>query len=155
MRLFFICVMAATFLAGGSLANAQPPRERSIVSPFGVRVHLNWIHVYSPADRAKALALIREAGIGCVSFGFNWGSIEPVKGHFFFEFYDTLVQECHDAGLQIEAVVGYSSDWASSAPKNAEKRWILAPPGKQGLRDFRANTRKALRRPNTLLGVLE
>jgi len=47
---------------------------------------------------------------------FLWYAVEPTKGNFVWDKSDAYVEKAQEAGLDILAVLGYPSDWASSRP---------------------------------------
>ena len=72
-------------------------------SPYGV-VH---------GDRA---AILIEGGFKWTRVDFNWNAIEPENGTFTFDQYDSFVENCTRAGIQVLAILDYSATWASSGP---------------------------------------
>ncbi|WP_261302178.1 OmpL47-type beta-barrel domain-containing protein [Paenibacillus andongensis] len=51
---------------------------------------------------------------------FQWNKIEPTKGHFTWEHTDQYVKAATDAGIDVLAVMGYPSNWASARPPFSE-----------------------------------
>ncbi|NOU85345.1 hypothetical protein GC102_06050 [Paenibacillus sp. LMG 31460] len=51
---------------------------------------------------------------------FLWNKIEPTKGHFTWEHADQYVKATTDAGMDVLAVMGYPSNWASTRPPVSE-----------------------------------
>ncbi|KRF03649.1 hypothetical protein ASG89_02490 [Paenibacillus sp. Soil766] len=47
---------------------------------------------------------------------FLWYAVEPTKGNFVWDKSDAYVEKAQEAGMDILAVLGYPSDWASSRP---------------------------------------
>ncbi|RTE08794.1 cohesin domain-containing protein [Paenibacillus whitsoniae] len=47
---------------------------------------------------------------------FLWNVVEPTKGHFVWDKSDEYVEKAQEAGLDVLAVLGYPSDWASTRP---------------------------------------
>jgi len=88
------------------------------ISPFGVLEFLPWNHPWNnykyPDAGAlkKAVALMREAGIGWVRMDFLWEDIEPQKGKLNFEKYDYLVDLLTQNNIGILGLLSYSVSWA-------------------------------------------
>ncbi|MGO4495748.1 cohesin domain-containing protein [Paenibacillus sp. 2RAB27] len=47
---------------------------------------------------------------------FLWYAVEPTKGNFVWDKSDAYVEKAQEAGMDVLAVLGYPSDWASSRP---------------------------------------
>ena len=74
-------------------------------NPFGVLEFLHWNHSWnnykysSKKDLVKAIALMKEAGVGWVRVDFLWAEIEPEKGRFDFTKYDEIVGLVTQSGI--------------------------------------------------------
>lgn len=103
-------------------------REMNLSNPFGVLSFLAWDHQWnggmygSREDLEKAVALMREVGVGFVRVDFYWQDIEPRQGSFVFDRYDMVVDVVLKNGINILGILHYSADWASSCGA-----WNCAP----------------------------
>ncbi|MDD5155910.1 MAG: family 1 glycosylhydrolase [Candidatus Omnitrophica bacterium] len=92
-------------------------------SPFGVLEFLHWNHPWNSfkyPDRdswGKAVALMKDAGIGFVRMDFLWEDIEPARGEFQFEKYDNIVELLAKNNIKIVGLLNYSAPWASPTGK--------------------------------------
>jgi hypothetical protein len=92
-------------------------------SPFGVLEFLHWNHPWNnykypcQEDLAKAVALMKEAGVAWVRMDFLWEEIEPEPGKFKFDKYDEIVDLLNQNNINILAILNYSADWAKSCPE--------------------------------------
>ncbi|MCX5698722.1 MAG: beta-galactosidase [Candidatus Omnitrophica bacterium] len=95
--------------------------NKSNNSPFGVLEFLHWNHNwnnYKYPDQGslrKAVALMKEAGVGWVRMDFLWEDIEPEKGKLNFEKYDYLVDLLTQNNIGILGLLSYSASWAGPA----------------------------------------
>ncbi len=94
-----------------------------MASPFGVLEFLYWNHPWNnykyscKEDLEKAVALMKEAGVGWVRMDFLWEGIEPEPGKFKFDKYDEIVDLLSQNNINILAILNYSADWAKSCPE--------------------------------------
>jgi len=92
-------------------------------SPFGVLEFLHWNHPWNSFKYQnretlnKAVALMKEAGVGFVRMDFLWEDIEPVKGEFKFDKYDYIVGLLYKNNIKILGLLDYSAPWASPTGK--------------------------------------
>ena len=56
---------------------------------------------------------IHEAGIKHIRCDFNWDRIEPKKGQYMWEPFDTLVDEASQRDIEVLPVIGYTPKWAN------------------------------------------
>jgi arylsulfatase A-like enzyme len=109
------------FLRAGACADWE--------NPFGVMVHFEREDFYSPQEMEQACKLIKDAGIGWVSTLFEWKTIEPQDGKFDFSLPDRIyeITSRHQLGLLV--LLGFSSQWGSSAPQGTTGRdlWVWPP----------------------------
>lgn len=120
------------FLISGIFCyNAQADnssRDLNMDNPFGVLEFLHWSHPWNKykyscqADLDKAVALLKDAGVGTVRMDFLWSDIEPEQGRFLFEKYDRIVDALSRNNIAILGLLDYSADWASSCG-----RWNSPP----------------------------
>lgn len=88
-------------------------------SPFGALEFLQWNHPWNNfkyPDRQsleKVVALMKEAGAGFVRMDFLWEDIEPARGEFKFERYDSIVDLLSKNNIKILGILDYSAPWAS------------------------------------------
>ncbi len=86
---------------------------------FGVLEFLHWNHQWNnykyPAkeDLEKAVALMKEVGVGWVRLDFLWEDIEPRQGEFRFTKYDYIVDLLSKNGIKILGLLNYAASWAS------------------------------------------
>ena len=89
-------------------------------SPFGVLEFLHWNHDWnnykysSKEDLARAVKLMKEAGIGWLRMDFLWEEIEPRQGEFDFAKYDEIVDLASKNNLNILGLLNYSAPWAAA-----------------------------------------
>jgi O-antigen ligase len=89
----------------------EPPAVARQTAPlFGVNVVLE--QEQSAADRQRALALARGAGLAWVRQRFPWAQIEPQPGQFDWALWDAIVEECAAQNLRLIAVLDTSPVWA-------------------------------------------
>lgn len=92
-------------------------------SPFGVLEFLQWSHSWNnnkysdKTDLSKAVALMKEAGVGWVRMDFLWEDIEPEQGRFEFDKYDYIVELLSENNINILGILDYSATWASACSK--------------------------------------
>ncbi|MBU1125948.1 MAG: cellulase family glycosylhydrolase [Candidatus Omnitrophica bacterium] len=92
-------------------------------NPFGVLEFLHWAHPWNhnkytnPEDLLKAIALIRDAGIGWIRMDFLWEDIQPRNGESNFSRYDTIVELVYRSKINILGILNYTAPWASSTGK--------------------------------------
>lgn len=97
-------------------------------NPFGVLEFLQWNHSWnnykysSSAELEKVIELMKEAGVGWVRMDFLWQDIEPKKGEFKFEKYDSIVNSLAKNNMQILGILDYSVGWAAAC-----KKWNCPP----------------------------
>ena len=89
-------------------------------SPFGVLEFLHWNHDWNnykysgKEDLAKAVKLMKEAGISWVRMDFLWGEIEPQQESLDFAKYDEIVDLLAKNNLHILGLLNYSAPWAAA-----------------------------------------
>ena len=123
--IFFAAVMIFTFClsacTGYQKAMRNKPKDKN--NPFGVLEFLHWNHPwnsfkYSDQESLnKVVALMKKAGVGFVRMDFLWEDIEPVKGEFKFEKYDSIVDSLSKNNIKILGLLNYSVPWASPTGK--------------------------------------
>ncbi|MCK9604579.1 MAG: beta-galactosidase [Candidatus Omnitrophica bacterium] len=129
-KIFFAAILL--FLSIGFCPGAEArdlkDKDLNMKSPFGVLEFLHWNHSwnnYKYPDRKsleKAVALMKEAGVGWVRMDFLWSDIEPAPGKFQFERYDDIVELLSKNNIQVLGILHYSTDWASACG-----RWNCPP----------------------------
>jgi len=90
-------------------------------SPFGVLEFLHWDYPWSnfkyakKDDVEKAVALMRELGVGFVRMDFLWEDIECRQGEFNFAKYDYLVEVLTKNNIAILGLLNYGTPWATES----------------------------------------
>lgn len=118
LAVFFIFV-------GAGMAQAENKKD----NPFGVLEFLHWNdswNNYQYPDRGsleKAVALMKDAGVGMVRLDFIWQSIEYCPGTVDYAKYDHLVELLERNGIQILGILDYAADWDSP-----QKQWNFPNP---------------------------
>jgi len=120
-----IVILGGGFLEDGVMAN-----DNFADNPFGILEFLHWDYPWSnykyakQKDLERAVALIKELGVGMVRLDFLWEDIEPEPGRFEFAKYDQIVNLLLSNKIQVLGLLQYSVSWASvdgnwnSPPKN-------------------------------------
>jgi O-antigen ligase len=101
----------------GTFPGFPPEIPQASVNPFGVNAELAQ---YNEEELELALETIKEGGFHWVRQTFPWAEIEPERGHYMWEPWDTIVEALHRHGLKIIAVLDTSPAWASKS--------LYAPP---------------------------
>ncbi len=121
-RILAFCTLG-TLVAGGAVRASDDPRDSK--SRFGVLEFLQWdhdwnAHHYAGGKPERAVALMKEAGVGFVRMDFIWDDVEPKKGEFRFEKYDRLVETLDRGGIKILGLLDYNTSWGGD-------NWNSAP----------------------------
>lgn len=83
---------------------------------IGVGTHLVW----SSAPEAETVfRRVRSGGIQWVREDFPWGTLEPSRGSYDWERTDALMTAAAVSGIDVLAILDYSTRWASSDPSGA------------------------------------
>ena len=72
----------------------------------------------SRARVLRHLSVAKAVGVRYLRCGFSWNGIEPRDGHYDFKFWDMLVNEAHNAGIQVIPYVAYTPEWAARSKEN-------------------------------------
>jgi hypothetical protein len=122
--LFLAAVLfIASILYADIRAMDYKDRDSNTNNPFGILEFLHWNHAWNnykyPTEEelTKAIALMKEAGVGCVRMDFLWDDIEPKEGVFSFAKYDTVVDLLSGNNIDILGLLNYSASWALSCEK--------------------------------------
>ena len=131
LLIFSACFLG--FFLKASVVAQEPTRETAIDkalsnlknqsddNPFGVLEFLHWDHDWNnhkypnQGSLKKAVALMKEAGIGWIRMDFLWEDIEPQEGQLDFEKYDYLVDLLTQNNIKILGLLSYSASWAGPA----------------------------------------
>ena len=125
-RLFSVTVIILflnIIFCSNLIAQDLKEKDLNMHSPFGAFEFLHWNHNWnnykysSKEDLEKAVALMKEAGVGWVRMDFLWSDIEPEQGNFQFEKYDYIVDLLNNNNIFILGLLNYSTNWASSCRK--------------------------------------
>ncbi len=106
----------------GRIIPAGPTPERAEEFLFGVCSHPERFPAQDGELEALAAGL---CGIKIVRVDFAWSRIQPKKDAFDFSVYDRLVDAFGRNGVEMQALLGYSTPWAvpkDYRPKNPEKQ---------------------------------
>lgn len=114
-------------------AQRRPSEDRRLENPFGVKAHLAWSQLhgetfYDEFAIDRSIALMKEIGVGWISFDFSWSTIEMEPGQFDYSHLDPLVSKVHDAGLELLPTLISTPEWASSAEPGADPREMRIHP---------------------------
>jgi polysaccharide biosynthesis protein PslG len=118
-RIIFYSFLLFFSAAGVTMAPAQGNDS----NPFGVLEFLHWNHDWNNFQypdlqtQGKAIALMKEAGVGWVRVDFIWQDIEPCQGSFDYSKYDALVDLLVKNNIRILGILDYTADWASPSGK--------------------------------------
>lgn len=126
-----ILIPAEDFGLEARLQQSQQPPAKHFV--YGVCEHT------LTEEDAQAMD---QLGIDMQRIDFLWYVIEPSKGDWHFEYYDGLVKRAKEHDLGLLAVLVYSTEWASSAPPEAEHRKFYPP----NLEDYATFVEKTVER---------
>jgi len=102
------------------IADAPPPLPSG---KFGVNQDLP---ADPPQQVASEIRLMRAAGVGWLRLPLRWFWNEPRRGQVRWDYFDGVVQQAGDAGLELLAVLGGTPRWASgvdntTAPRTVER----------------------------------
>lgn len=92
--------------------------QQNLDNPFGVLEFLHWDHAWNnyeyakKSDLQKAVAMMKETGVGWIRLDFLWEDIEPKQGDFEFAKYDLIVQALREKGVNILGVLQYNTSWS-------------------------------------------
>jgi len=118
--IFILAFLSVIFYSGEHMARAD---DKFNGNPFGVLEFLHWNHSWNsyhyPDEAAinKAIALMKEAGVGIVRMDFIWQDIEPVQGKTDYSKYDKIVDLLCKNKIKILGILDYTADWASPVGK--------------------------------------
>ena len=121
--------VAGLLLAGVMLCPAAMRADtdaRDSLSPYGVLAMLDWNHDWNdhmyntPLKVEHAITMMQEAGVGLVRQNISWDDVEPEKGKFDFEKYDTLIDSLNSHDLRMLGLLCYTALWTG-------REWNAAP----------------------------
>ncbi len=121
-------VLAASAAFAFTTIRAMQTQTRGVVygtpakTAFGINASLEQ---YSDADLARALQMIRNAGLRYVRQHFYWNEIEPRPNEFAWRKWDRIVEQADLHGLAIVAVIDTTPVWARHP---GEADLLYAPP---------------------------
>jgi len=117
LRLAAVPFFALFIFIFGGLACADSGDSRDTDSPFGMLTFLVWNHEWNDyqygalPDVKRAVALMKEAGVGIVRLDFNWPDIEKTPGEFDFSRHDWIVDHLFENGIKVMGMLQYSPAW--------------------------------------------
>ena len=93
----------------------------------------DWNNFMYPDEKAwlKDMQLLKKAGLTMVRLDFLWDRLEPSRGEFNFDYYDSLVKTLKENKIEILGLLGYCSTWA-----NDQKKWNLPPKNSHDFHNF-------------------
>jgi hypothetical protein len=130
----FACVLLLAMLASPqpqSPAKNQIPESRTLKGYRQLALALEDDYFDGRDSRARVRRHMQTAkAVGAKYFrcAFSWNGIEPQRGHFQWEFWDTLVDEAERHGIALIPYVGYTPEWAA---RSKDDFWTQPP------KDFR------------------
>lgn len=132
--IFSFCALALVAVAAIGFATIRDMQARTRGVTFsaagggaawlGVNVSLEQ---YSDGDLARALDLIRDAGITTVRQYFPWSEIEPHRGEYDWARWDRIVKRTRERELSLIAVLNTTPTWARHP---GEADLVHAPPAR-------------------------
>jgi hypothetical protein len=126
---------------------------RSEPGRFGVNEDLGWD---PPAQIPAQIALMKDVGVEWVRMPVRWQWLEPQRGDFFWERYESRVDQARGAGLELLAVLGGTPLWSSGIDRRALPRgvdWDSFEP--RETRDFAAYVYRVVERFRGRIGAYE
>ena len=108
-----LAALGATLLAGGSTqpASAGLPDGGSASSDKSLGVNTN-LQSVDAGTRVEILSAMNEAGLRWLRLRFPWDTIEAGRGEFDWTFWDKIVRDADENGLELIAVLDGSPSWA-------------------------------------------
>jgi hypothetical protein len=90
-----------------------------VTHPKPSRIATDAAHAWlvPPARLSEAAELLRRAGFGFVRERVHWGSVEPERGRFVWDAYDTMTDEAVRRGIHVYQVFHDSPAWSRSDGK--------------------------------------
>lgn len=132
---FFIALFAITYciylpapLSAKSYSSTSTLGYQSLSNTSFVGISTSLAVRYPPIERQQAVHKIRELDVRWIREDFNWQILEPQKGTFNWQPFDETVSLCNENKIHILAILGYSSEWASSASPDALGTHEYFPP---------------------------
>lgn len=102
------------------VAGLPARREPSIPGSIaGINSTMTQVSTLRRTDAENQARLIEGAWLRTAREGFDWNRVEPRKGWFDWAVFDQSVEVANAHNIGLVGVLGYSADWASSAPANA------------------------------------
>ena len=103
----------------------QPAIQPTKAGQFGTIGHLKYM---TNQQREQMLSLMQRIGISYIREGFLWHLIQPTQDQWQWDRYDDLVQRATTHGIAVLPVLGFSSEWASTAPNDLpaikRRQWL-------------------------------
>ena len=94
-------------------------------SPFGMGIYFG--NRYSDEEMVKAAEMAQAIGIKWSREEMSWNYIDSQPGQWRFDRYDTAVDVAYSHGISLFGLLDYCVEWASTAPPDAERRWLWMP----------------------------
>lgn len=90
---------------------AMAPSGKTVDELLAISSHINRGTAYS-WTREFEIEKLGQAGVGMLRTDFSWSRIEPNNDDWQFDGYDTMVDLCGEAGIEVDALLDYGVDWA-------------------------------------------
>lgn len=74
-------------------------------------------------DYKRAIEVMDKLGVDVVRGDFSWGEIQPSANEWRFAKFDRIVEDLKLRGIEMEAILCYTTQWASTGNRNA-KNWL-------------------------------
>ena len=97
---------------GGTAAAAGTNRYAGQV---GMNAHMVW---YDQATIEATYQSMRQGGVDHAREDFPWQTIEPNRGQHSWSRTDTLMAAASRTGMEVSAILAYSTPWSTSVPGN-------------------------------------
>jgi len=104
-----LLALALPVLAEPSDVTPLPPVEKT-----DGRAGACYSFYYDPAPSRPFVQMAREAGSRWDRFDFNWRNIETSNDSWFFDAYDTLVDDLDAEGMNMVGILLWTPDWAAT-----------------------------------------
>ncbi len=102
-----------------TLAVGAPDQGRERAFHYGFCAHSDWV---KDDEYRLSMEVMAASGIDILRDGPEWGSVEPVEGKWIFDKMDRLVNDAGKHGIEIQPLLGFTAEWASTGDPNS-KNW--------------------------------
>ena len=132
-RLVFLLAVCASTVSSQtpSVAPGHVSQEKTFRSQRSDYIHMataigdDYFDGKDSLERIRRhMKIARSLGVHYLRCAFSWNGIEPERGEYHFEFWDSLVEEAGRAGISLIPYVAYTPKWAAS---NEAEFWKKPP----------------------------